>query len=202
MRSRGASTRVRKKPYGRTVFFVRTYGFLAAVGVTGAAADACAPSQPRDYVPETHDVRSNDVDAAPPPRPGAYAYVARRPLGAIGLAGVRNMSDADARRFVDVAADEMERCAEGQRADGTLVDGAARLVVGGTPQGHAQIGQMEIAPGGAVAANALLCLVAPIKTLPFPPAAPEKTPAILLEVTWGPAGATSMDAGADARGDL
>src|SRR5262245_55447493 len=115
--------RVRKEPNERTVFSERTYGRFAVCTLAAAAlGHACSPSIPRDYVPDTRDVRTNEADAGAPPRPGAYAYVAKRAHGAIGLAGVRNMSDADAHRFVDVVADEMERCADAQSAQGKLVD--------------------------------------------------------------------------------
>jgi hypothetical protein len=186
------------------VFVVRAFGFVvrSSAAAVLSFAMACAPATPRDYVPETHDVRSNEADAAPAPKPGGYAYVARRAHGAIGLAGVRAMSQADAERVVDAAADEMERCARAQQAEGKLVDGAARLVVAGSPRGHAQIGDMEIAPGGPVAANALLCLVAPLKTLSFPKGTSERTPAILLEATWGPVRPEGIGAPRDAGGDM
>lgn len=184
--------------HARTVFRKQSYEIArrAAIVVTAIAA-ACSPSTPRDVVPETHDVRVTDGDGSAAAKPGGYAYVARRDHGAVALAGARNIADGDAQRIVDRIADEMEACARGQEAEGKLVDGAARIVVASVGKGNAQIGDMEIAPGGAVAANALLCLVAPIKAMPFALGSPEKTPAILLEATWAPRRAGVIDAGGD-----
>lgn len=159
----------------------------------------CSPTGPRDVVPETHDVHVDDAGASGA-KPGAYAHVAKRPHAAIGLAGTKNIDEAEAKRIVDKAADDFERCAEAQQAEGKLVEGAARLVVAGSANGAARIGDTELAPGGAVAANALLCLIAPLRAAAFPPAkSSDAPPAILIEATWGPSG-RAIDGGAPDAG--
>jgi hypothetical protein len=160
--------------------------------VTSAFA-ACSPS--RDVVPETRDVRMAAPPASAAPNPDGYSYVARRPHGAIGLAGMRFIAAEEARRVVDRLADELETCSRRLEQQGTLVEGAARLVAVSGQKGNADVSDMQLAPGGPVAANALLCIVAPVRSTPFPNASDGGIPAVLVEATWAP---FSTTAGRDA----
>lgn len=143
----------------------------------------CSPS-PRDVVPESRDVRVTPDGGVTTPSE-TYVYVARRPHGIVGLAEARHMKDDEARSLVDRIADELERCATNLDAQGLLVDGAARVVAIASASGAPAL-NVRFAPGDAVAQNALLCLVAPIRATPFPPATqPNAPPGLAIEATWG-----------------
>jgi hypothetical protein len=149
---------------------------------------ACSPS--RDVVPETRDVHVvKGDDAGAPPTNDAYRYVARRAHGAIGLSGITgDIAQDDAQRWVDHLANEMEACAERLEKEGSLVSGATRMVVAQGPNGNGLPGDTELQAGPGVAANALLCLVAPVRAAPFPGRAGPggAVPAMLVEATWQP----------------
>lgn len=137
---------------------------------------ACTPS-PRDVVPESRDVRG-----APSAAPAdAYAYVARRKHGVVALAEARGLAEADARALVDRLADGLERCATGLEAGQSLVPGAARIVAVAGPNGVPAL-NVKLAPGDAVAQNALLCLVAPTRALTLP----AEGAGFAIEATWQP----------------
>lgn len=144
----------------------------------------------RDVVTESRDVRGVDPhDApAPPPSKDAYEYVARRPLGSVGLAEGRGLSRAVAQRATDAVADSMQRCAADLATKGKLVHGAARVVARIGPDGYLAGLQVKVAPGADVAANAILCFIAPVKTLVFPPGdadAGASPRGLALEAAWG-----------------
>lgn len=164
-----------------------------------AALVVACPAPARDVVPETHDVRvTPGADAGePPPRKEGYVYVARRPRASVGLVGSRSMSEPDAQRLVDRVADDLDACARRVEQRGELASGALQLVAVAGPRGNGEITDLRIAPGGPVAANALECVVAPLRAAPFP-AAPSGNvglPTIAIEATWGPATALEGDAG-------
>jgi len=170
-------------------------GFALALAL-GLAASAC-PAPARDVVPETHDVHGDVADAASPARPeqSPYAYVARRPHAAVGLVGAHFMSDADAARVVDRVADDLEACARRVEQRGDLVEGAVQLVAVTGSRGTAEVTDLRLAPGGPVAANALECIVAPLRATTLPAASKAGVPALAIEATWGRA--TRSDAGAE-----
>jgi hypothetical protein len=160
-------------------------------GLAGSAIGAfaaCAPS-PRDVAGGGEDVRLAPGEAATtpaaPPADG-YAHVARRARGVVALAEARHARGAVAAAFVERLADELEACAAALEARGELVFGAARIVALAGPQGTAEGLNVRLAPGGAVAQNALLCVLAPLRALPFPPSTDGVTPGLALEITWGP----------------
>lgn len=95
------------------------------------------------------------------------------------------MKDEDARTIVERVADDLERCATGLLAQGLLVEGAARVVAIAGPNGTPAL-NVRLAPGDAVAQNALLCIVAPVRATTFPPST-SGTPGLAIEATWGPA---------------
>lgn len=169
---------------------VAARAWLAPPAVLLVAAAACSPAS-RDVVPETRDVRASaDLDAGAANRSGgsadAYAWVARRAHGAVGLAGARHVDGESAKRIVERLADELDACAARLQAEGTLVEGAARFVAATGARGTGELGEMQLAPGSAVAANALLCIAAPVRATTFPPAGSEGVPALLLEASWSP----------------
>ncbi|MDB4945477.1 MAG: hypothetical protein JWP97_5011 [Labilithrix sp.] len=158
------------------------------------------PASGRDVVPESRDVRSD----APPAGPAAsaagvtgegYAYVARRAHGVVGLVGAHHMTDADAQRLTDHVADELEACAVRLEASGTLVVGALQLVAITGARGSAEISDVRLAPGGPVAANALTCIIAPLRATPFPAAGDAGLPAVALDATWSPLRTPAGDGG-------
>jgi hypothetical protein len=141
----------------------------------------CSPS-PRDVVPESRDVRVTPDAGAPGE---SYVHVARRSHGVVALAEARHLEAADARTIVEKLADELERCTAGLEARGLLVEGAVRVVAIAGPDGTPAL-NVRLAPGDAVAQNALLCIIAPVRATPLPPPTPSGTPGLAIEATWGP----------------
>ena len=177
------------------------YSAQIAVAASLALGVAACPGTGRDVVPETRDQRGPGPDGAAPATPAlspgeGYAYVARRPHGAVGLLGAHFMDDADARRVVDRVADELEICARRLEASGALASGAASLVAIAGPRGNAEISDIRFAPGGAVAANALECIVAPLRASSFPSGTDAGVAAVAIEATWAPVRSGKPDAGA------
>jgi hypothetical protein len=127
-----------------------------------------------------------------------YAYVARRPRVVIALAESRHMTGDEARAIVERLAQDFETCAARLESQGTLVFGAARIVGVAGPKGTVDGLNVRLAPGGDVAQNALLCLIAPLRAIPFPKGSGQGAPALAIEATWGPArapAATPEDGG-------
>lgn len=160
---------------------------LALATFVLAASAACSPSGPRDVAGENKDVRVDPREAGAPAAE-AYAYVAQRAHGVVALAEARNMKDEDAREIVDRLASDLEACAMRLEAEHTLVDGAARVVAIAQPDGTPAL-KVSLEPGGAVAQNALMCLVAPVRAIVFPKGTGAGAPGMAIEAKWGPAGA-------------
>ncbi len=140
----------------------------------------------KDVIPETHDERvAANVEADSGAE--SYTYIARRPLGVVGLAEARGLPNDVARRAIDHLADALDTCATDLGRQGRLVDGAARVVamIGGD---GAVVGlNVKVSPGASVAANALLCVITPLKLTSFPPAdADAGSRGIAIETAWGP----------------
>jgi hypothetical protein len=158
---------------------------LAALAVAGLSA-ACSPK--RDVVAGGgRDVLGADGGADP--ARAAYDYVAKRPHGVVALAEARRLSDAEARQIVDHLADALDGCARDLEQRGTLVEGAARVIMIAGPRGNVEGFKVTLTPGNEVAANALLCVVAPARAVLFPPPSAAGAPAMAIEITWGPSGA-------------
>ena len=136
---------------------------LAIVSFVAACGSA------RDVVPESHDVRSAvDVPSAKKPATSdAYEYVARRPLGTVALAEGRGLSSELSSAAVDRLADTLQSCAADLQKRGKLVSGAVRVVAQIGSDGLVTGVNVKVAPGAT--ANALLCVIAPVKLLTFPP---------------------------------
>jgi len=154
---------------------------FASVALFGCGAGGDAE---RADVPDgTGDIRVYDAGAAR--APGSYDYVAQRPLAIVGLAEARGMSKETANATVDTIADALDGCARRLDAAGKLTSGAARVVAiidkGGAIAGL----KPTFSAGGGVEANAILCLVAPIKQLTFEPTSNDAQRGIAIEATWG-----------------
>jgi hypothetical protein len=139
----------------------------------------------RDVVPESRDV----VKAEPAAASGdGYVYVARRSLGVVALAEARGIGEETASRAVDRIADKMDACALDLARQGKLVDGAVRVVAPVGTDGAIGALNVKLAPGNGVAANAILCVIAPLKLLAFPPAEGDAgARGLAIEAEWGKA---------------
>lgn len=153
------------------------------IAIAGAGVSACSPS-PRDVVPESRDVR---VEREPAKASGdAYEYVTKRAHGTIAVAESRGMTKGAARAAADDLADRFEGCAAGLQARGLLVEGAARVIVEQEASWSAPAASLRLAPGGPVAQNALLCLVAPLRSGRLEPEKPNGRAGMAIEATWQP----------------
>ena len=87
-------------------------------------------------------------------------------------------------------ADALDACATNLAAKGRLVEGTIRIEASVADDGSVRVGHMTVAPGDAVAANALLCVVAPLKMTTFPALAGDATNAgartFAIDASWGP----------------
>ncbi len=139
----------------------------------------------RDVVPESHDVRTAaDVPSAKQPSSGdAYEYVARRPLGTVALAEARGLSRELSSATIDRLADTLQSCAADLQMRGKLVSGAVRVVAQIGPDGLVTGVNVKVAPGAT--ANALICVIAPVKLLTFPPSDGDAgVRGMAIEVAW------------------
>jgi hypothetical protein len=155
---------------------------LRAVLACCLAAAACAGSGGRDVVPETHDVVT-ETRAAGGDTQG-YEYVARRPLAVVALAEARGIESVTAHAAVDRLADRLDACITDKAREGGSVEGAARVIARIDATGAVAATQVRVDPGGSSASNAVVCLVAPMKLLAFPPAETDGR-GIAIEAIWG-----------------
>lgn len=154
-----------------------------AVVAVSLALCGCTPS-PRDVVPESRDVREQQAPEAK--HPDAYEYVTKRAHGSIAVAESRGIAKDEARAVADDLADRFEQCAAGLEAQGLLVEGAARVIVEQEAGWSAPAASLRLAPGGAVAQNALLCLVAPLRAARLNPEKPNVRAGMAIEAVWQP----------------
>ncbi|MBV9949011.1 MAG: hypothetical protein JOZ69_19335, partial [Myxococcales bacterium] len=179
---------------------VRRADVIAACALACAYC-GCAGSAARDSVPVSHDVRVADPAAAPAggalSSPGGtpgggssaaggvgYEYVAHRPLAVVALAESRGLAPAVARQAVDRLADALDVCATERARRGAAVPGAARVVAPIDPTGSVGVPSVRIDPGPGVAESAVVCLVAPVRLLTFPPV-DAGARGIAVEALWG-----------------
>jgi hypothetical protein len=147
------------------------------------AASACGGT--RDVIPESRDVHVAAVDAGAGAAPEGYVYVARRRHGAVALAEARGIDDGLASRVIDKLADQLEGCAGELEKKGQLSVGAVRVVAQVGLDGAVGGLNVKVAEGPGVAANALLCVVTPIKLLAFPLAEGDAgARGLAIEATW------------------
>ncbi len=151
------------------------------VAVPCLATAACAGSG-RDVVPATRDVVTNT--SVSPQGAQGYEYVARRPLATVALAEARGLEAITARAAVERLADRLDACITEKAREGNPVEGAARVIAQIDPTGAVAATQVRVDPGTASASNAVVCLVAPMKLLTFPPADADGR-GIAIEAIWG-----------------
>lgn len=155
-------------------------GALLLFAAVAAVLAACAASN-GEAVPESRDVRVAGTDT----KTQGYEYVARRPLGVVALAEARGIDSDVAHAAVDRLADALDACATDEGRKGTLADGAARLIAQVDASGAIAAARItRIDPGDAVARNAVVCLLAPVKMLSFPPV-DAGTRGFAVEALWG-----------------
>ncbi len=141
---------------------------------------ACAPG-PTDVVETGGHNTHGPNDAGAPQHGGAYAYAAKRPLVAIGLADATGVSDDDSHRVVDALADAAEACF---KRSANLASGAARITVPIDAGGIAGSPLVTITPQEATAIG-MLCLLAPIRMAAFSPAPGDGgARSITIESAW------------------
>jgi hypothetical protein len=142
-----------------------------------ASVFACAGGGPNDALDGTsHDVRGE----AGAPRAGAYAYVARRALVAIGLADAQGTTDDETHRVVDRVAEEASSCL---KRSATVARGAARIVLPVDEGGVTGAPQTEFSPPSA-AIQGMVCILAPLRLSTFSPAK-GATRSVTIEAAWG-----------------
>ncbi|MDP9149635.1 MAG: hypothetical protein M3O36_06815 [Myxococcota bacterium] len=136
-----------------------------------------------DAVPESRDVRVQG-GLSPGESATGYAYVARRPLAVVALAESRGVRPEVARTAVDRVADALDACATEMGRKGSLPDGAARVLAQVDPDGSVGATSVHIDPGPGVARSAVMCFVAPVRLLSFPPSSAGAR-ALAIEAMWG-----------------
>jgi hypothetical protein len=148
---------------------------VGAALVATAALIGCGGGG-RDVVPETHDVVDVGGTVGAPGSGGGggdggvadgYQHVARRRHGILALAEGRGFSAGEAERAVDQLADAFEVCATARQQEGKLVTGAVRVVARVNAAGDVDGWTVRASPGPAVAANVLLCVLAPLRAENF-----------------------------------
>jgi hypothetical protein len=149
---------------------------LLTLGCPGKPSDvAIDPPSPSGRVVADHDVGAHD----------GYVYVARKPHVTIALAEARGITEAEGIAMVERLAADFSGCAARLAGEGQLAVGAGRVVMIAGPRGMPEGFNVRLAPGAAIAQNALMCLIAPAKTLVFPPADASQR-GLAIETTWGP----------------
>jgi hypothetical protein len=159
---------------------------LGGLGVVAALLScAGATGEGRDVVPESRDVQVRGAAGGNDSTQG-YEYVAKRPLAVVALAEARGIDPLVAHAAIERLADSLDTCATDQGRKGTLVDGAARVVAQIDPNGTIAGTSLRIDPGSGVAQEAVLCLVAPLRMLTFPPVDGGATArGVAIEALWG-----------------
>ncbi len=162
---------------------------MRAGAVAAMAAMACAPA--RDVVPE-----SRDVTGTPPPAAAAgYEYVAKRPLGVVGVAESRGLTHEVVKAVTDRLANTLDVCATRLASEGRLVPAAARIAAHIDQDGKPVGISITVTPGPGPTANALLCFVSPFRLVHFPAADVDAADrGLALEATWGAPGAAAAPA--------
>lgn len=157
-----------------------------------AALSAACGTGGRDLIPPSRDaVGASRGDES------IYMYVARMRHGVVALADARGIAEGDATAGTRRLASAFDACAGRLAAEGRLVPGAARVVARVAASGLVDsVSISRRSPGDAVLANLLVCIVSPLKLVPFPPAGPpspaprgdggaDEDRGIALEAEWG-----------------
>jgi hypothetical protein len=158
---------------------------VVLLGAGGSCAGGAGEGG-HDVVPESRDVRVTEGASADGGASG-YEYIARRPLAVVALAEARGIDGVVARAAIERLADGLDTCSTTEGSKGTLVNGAARVVAQIAPDGTVAQTSLRVDPGAGVLQNAVLCLVAPMKMLAFPPS-DAGARGIAIEALWGQVG--------------
>jgi hypothetical protein len=167
----------------------RVSAWAPSLAVLGLACGSAGGPRGRDTVPESRDVRVADP-GGPVEATAGYAYVARRPLALVALAEARGIAPDIAREAVDRLADALDTCASVGTAatdrgrSGGRTEGAARVVAPVEEDGTVGAPSVRIDPGEGVVESAIMCLVAPVRLLRFPPV-DAGARGIAVEALWG-----------------
>jgi len=153
---------------------------LLRVASSSLALLACGGG--RDVVPASKDVVSDS--RAPVQGTEGYEYVAHRPLAIVALAEARGIESVTARAAVDRLADRLDACVTDEARNSGPVEGAARVIAQIDAAGAVAATRVRIDPGASSASTAVVCLVAPMKLLTFPPGAADGR-GIAIEALWG-----------------
>lgn len=149
---------------------------------------ACSPAPDARAPDNAGDIRVVD-GGSNAPKTGAherdYDYVAERPLAVVALAEARGLSADVAHAAVDRVADALDVCATEQATAGKLADGASRVLAIVAQDGSVSGVNVTFSSGAGVAANGVLCFVAPIRSLVFPPTTSNDQRGIAVEAVWG-----------------
>lgn len=156
---------------------------MRSLGALVLFAGACSPgvdAQPPENAGDVHV-----VDAGAPKQKADYEYVSERPLAVVALVGARGLASDVARSAVDRVADALDVCATSQASAGKLVDGASRVVAVVAQDGTVSGVEVKFSAEPGAAANGVLCFVAPIRSLAFPPTTSNDERKFALEAIWG-----------------
>jgi hypothetical protein len=158
---------------------------LPALGSVGCGSG-------RDAVPVSKDVRGVGGVGTDGPKPvDGYEYVARRKLGTVALAEARGLPQEVAGRAIDALADRLQACAAELEKSGKLVRGATRVVAAIEPNGTVNGLNVKVSQGRDAAANAILCVISPLRALTFPAADGDAgARGIAIEAAWEGTGGT------------
>ena len=163
----------------------------ASLALPGAGAATGCGGGTHDVVPESRDVRG--AAAMGVVSGEGYEYVARRGLGTVALAEARGIAPEIGVAATERLADALQSCAAEAQRQRQLARGAARVVAHVNDNGAIDAIQIKVSPGRRVAANAILCVIAPVRLLTFPPrsagseaddAGARKDRGIAIEATW------------------
>lgn len=159
---------------------------MKAIAAVALAVAACSGGATTPKVPDDNAGDIRVVDAGPSRTGDSYAYVTERPLAIVGMAEARGMSDEVAKRVADLIADRLDVCATEQAAANKLIDGGVRVVAIVDKGGAVTVARdnVKIDPEAATG-NALLCVVAPIMQLAFPPTMSPSQRGFAIEAMWG-----------------
>ena len=142
----------------------------------------CAPSGPRDVTEHTHDTTGQHGQ-------DGYEYVVKKPHGVIALAESRGVSKDGAKHAVDRLAESFEACLGDLEKKAPLKPGAARIIVPVDDGGLVGEPLLKLSDtSGDTKVTTLICLVAPVKLMTFPPPGPASpkagTRGMAIEATW------------------
>jgi hypothetical protein len=138
----------------------------------------------RDEVPTT---RTERVAGERAEDSAAYVYVARRPRAIVGLARVWSVPLSVAQDAVDRLADGLDSCVRAEEQRGTpTAHGAARVVAHLDARGSVGETSVRIGSEPGAATVAILCLVAPMRVMAFPPGDANDR-GLAVEALWGTA---------------